>query len=87
MQSRHSRTSGNLGRCQERWPWVPAFAGMTKRLYVNFCDKILAELVADWLTPEPVAPPLDVPDRGRGKMHRAAQRVPIAVAFEKAAPG
>jgi hypothetical protein len=27
---RKRRASGNLEQCWERWPWVPAFAGMTK---------------------------------------------------------
>src|SRR5579863_5560023 len=36
---------------------------------------------------ETVAPALDVADRGRREVHRAAQRVGVAVALEKAPAG
>src|SRR5690606_13436444 len=37
--------------------------------------------------PEPVVPALDVANRRRREVHRAAQRVAIAVAFQERAPG
>src|SRR5260370_33337076 len=39
------------------------------------------------VTPEAVAPAPDVADRGRGEVHRAAQRVGVAVALEEAPAG
>ena len=44
------------------------------------------ELVGDRLAAEAVAPALDVSDRGRREMHRAAQCARVAVTLEKAAP-
>src|SRR5262245_40784048 len=44
-------------------------------------------LIADGFAAEAVAPALDVPDRGRGEVHRAAQGAGVAVALEKGAAG
>src|SRR5882757_937232 len=41
----------------------------------------------DRFATEPVIPPLDVSDRWRGEVHRAAQGARVAVAFEKSAAG
>src|SRR6266566_379769 len=43
-------------------------------------------LLGEIFQPEAVIPALDVPDRGRGKVHRAAQRIGVAVALEKPPP-
>src|SRR5205085_5310124 len=44
-------------------------------------------VLLDGLAAEAVTPTPDVPDRGRGEVHRAAQGAGVAVAFEKGAPG
>src|ERR1700730_16189594 len=41
----------------------------------------------DRFATHPVIPPLDVSDRWRGEVHRAAQGARVAVAFEKSAAG
>src|SRR3954453_11057246 len=47
---------------------------------------IPARSVLHVFEPEAVVPALYMPDRGRGKVHRAAQGIGVAVALEKAPP-
>src|SRR5271169_1389417 len=83
MQRRRSRAPA----C---WPPSPAprnMSGCFGTAPINAAPGLPPASAADRLVAEAVAPALDVADRRRREVHRAAQGRRVAIALEEAAPG